>query len=78
MIKITLIILGLLQFSLISKSQEKVVLYYNWDWEITEQNKAAYFREAEYDLNDFKLDGQVTERSLKGNLIMEGLLLLKL
>ena len=56
--KTAFIILGILQMSLILKSQEKIQLYYNWDWEITEKSKAAYFREAEYDLNNFKLDGK--------------------
>lgn len=67
-----LIILGIFQFSFIVKSQEKIQLYYNWDWEITQKDKAAYFREAEYDLNNFKLDGKVIERGMSGNLIMEG------
>lgn len=72
MIKTTLIILGLLQFPLISKSQEKIQLYYNWDWEITEKSKAAYSRDAEYDLNSMKLDGKVIDYNRLGAKIMEG------
>lgn len=72
MIKITLIVLGLLQFPLLSKSQEKIQLYFNLNWEITEKSKAEYVRDAEYDLNNFKLDGKVIDHNLKGILIMEG------
>jgi antitoxin component YwqK of YwqJK toxin-antitoxin module len=72
MTKTSLIILGLLQFPLFSRSQEKIQLYYNRNWEITEKSKAEYVRDAEYDLNNFKLNGKVIDHSLEGTLIMEG------
>jgi len=67
-----LIILGLVQLSLISKSQEKIQLYFNNNWEVTNKDKAVYVREAEYDLQNFTLNGKVTDRDLTGNLMMEG------
>jgi TonB family protein len=72
MTKTTLIILGLFLFSLTLKSQEKIQLYYNWDWEITEKSKTAYVREAEYDLNSMKLEGKVIDYNRLGAKIMEG------
>jgi periplasmic protein TonB len=70
--KTALIILGLVQFSLTSLSQEKIQLYFNSNWEVTSKEKAVYSREAEYDLQNFTLNGKVTDRDLKGNLVMEG------
>ena len=70
--KTFLIIFGLLQISMILKSQEKIKLYFNNNWEVTSKDKAVYIREAKYDLQNFALNGKVTDRSLDGNLIMEG------
>jgi TonB family protein len=72
MTKTALIILGLFLFTLTLWSQEKIQLYYNWDWEITEKSKAAYVREAEYDLNTMKLDGKVIDYNRLGTKIMDG------
>lgn len=72
MTKTTLIILGFLQFSLTLKSQEKILLYYNSDWEITRKENATHFRESEYDLNNFKLHGKVLEYNSLDTLSMEG------
>ena len=48
------------------------MLFYTSDWKITKEDKAIYYRESEYDLNDFELDGKVYDYTLSGNLIMEG------
>jgi len=70
--KTILILSMLLQFSLNLKSQEKIQLYYNWNWEITDKSKAAYTRDAEYDLNTMKLNGKVMDYNRLGAKIMEG------
>lgn len=67
-----ILIFSLLLFSNSIKSQEKIKLFYNSEWKVTKENKAVYYREAEYDLNDFELDGKVFDYSLNGNLILEG------
>jgi TonB family protein len=72
MIKITFIFLGLLTLSLNVKGQDKVLLYYNSEWEITKKQSAAYYREAEYDLENFRLDGKVFDYDTSGVLVMEG------
>jgi TonB family protein len=72
MYKIILLFLGLLLFPKCLKSQEGIKLFYNSDWKITKEDKATYYRECEYDLNNFKLDGKVADYSLSGNLLMEG------
>ena len=70
--KYLILLFGLLLFSTCLKSQNKIKLYYNSDWKITKEDKATYFRESEYDLNNFKLDGKVYDYSISGNLLMEG------
>jgi TonB family protein len=70
-----ILIFGLLLFFTSIKSQEKIKLFYNSDWKITNEDKAVYYRESEYDLNDFKLDGKVYDYTLSGNLMMEGIYL---
>ncbi|MDX9848391.1 MAG: TonB family protein [Tenuifilaceae bacterium] len=72
MSKYSILLFGLLFFSPYLRSQEKVKLFYNSDWKITQEDKATYFREAEYDFNSFKLDGRVLDYSISGNLLMEG------
>ena len=62
----------LISLSDLAKSQEKVTLYYNSNWEVTKKEKAKYFREAVFDLNTFKLDGEVKDYSINGSLIMSG------
>ncbi|MDY0197823.1 MAG: TonB family protein [Tenuifilaceae bacterium] len=70
--KYLILLTGLLIFSTCLKSQEKIKLFYNSDWKITKEDKATYYRESEYNLNNFKLDGKVSDYSLLGNLLMEG------
>jgi periplasmic protein TonB len=53
--------------------QEKVILYYNSKWEITNKSNSTYYREAEYDLSTFKLEGKTIDHTLKGIVIMEGI-----
>jgi TonB family protein len=67
-----ILLFGSVLFSTHLKSQEKIILFYNSDWKITKEDKATYFRESEYDLNSFKLDGKVTDYSISGILLMEG------
>lgn len=67
-----LIIFGLILLSLHLKCQDKVLLYYNSNWEITKKGKASFYREAEYDLNNFKLQGIVTDHTLNDTLLMVG------
>ncbi len=70
--KYLILLFGLLLFSTCLKSQNKIKLFYNSEWKITKEDKATYFREAEYDLNNFKLDGKVYDYSISGILLMEG------
>jgi len=70
--RIIFLIFSFLLFATYLKSQEKIILYYNSLWEITEKDKAIYYRESEYDLNNFKLNGKVSDYTLSGNLLMEG------
>jgi TonB family protein len=56
----------------ILNAQEKITLYYNSNWEITKKEKASYFREAEFDLNNFKLDGAVMDFNLNRTPLMKG------
>jgi TonB family protein len=58
--------------SILSKSQDTITLYYNSNWEITKKEKALYLRKAEFDLNTFKLDGDVKDFTLKGTPVMSG------
>lgn len=67
-----ILFLCLLFFTTCLKSQERIKLFYNSDWEITNEDKATYYRESEYDLNNFKLNGKVYDYSLSGDLLMEG------
>lgn len=68
----TIIFFGLLQFGLTLKSQDKIVLYYNAEWILTQKDKAVFHREAEYDLNDFKLSGKVCDYNSLDTLLMVG------
>ena len=70
--KTILILFVLMQISLVLKSQEKIQLYFNSNREVTSKDMAVYVREAAYDLENLTLNGKVTDRDLKGNLIMEG------
>jgi len=70
--KIIVLLFGFLLFSVSLKSQEKIKLFYNLNWEVTNEDNGYYYRDAEYNLNDFKIDGTVKDYSVKGNLLMEG------
>jgi len=48
------------------------VLYYNENWEITKKEKAIYFREAEFDMEKFVINGQVSDYKISGNKVMTG------
>ncbi|HEY3372133.1 MAG TPA: TonB family protein [Prolixibacteraceae bacterium] len=69
--KITFIFLVLL-FVMKLQGQDKVVLYYNGDWQLTQKEKAVYTREAEYDLEHLRLNGPVVDFDLAGKKMMEG------
>lgn len=71
-LKTLLILCSIFHLPEILNGQEKVTLYYNSNWEITKKDKATYFREAEFDLNNFKLDGSVKDYSINGTLLMKG------
>ncbi len=66
------IILILIQCAVAVKSQVKVLLYYNADWEITKKEKASFYREAEFDMNNFKLQGRVVDHTLSDSVLMVG------
>lgn len=70
--KIIFFVFSLFIFSTCLKSQVRIRLYYNSNWEITDSTKAVFYREADYDLNNFKLHGEVHDHDLSGNLLMEG------
>jgi TonB family protein len=70
--KAILFLFGLIQCSLAVKSQDKVFLYYNANWEITQKYNASFYREAEYDLSNFKLHGRVVDHSLTEAVLMVG------
>jgi hypothetical protein len=70
--RILVLTISFLLFSTCLKSQEKIKLFYNSDWKITNEKNATYYREAVYDLNNFELDGKVFDYTLSGNLMMEG------
>jgi antitoxin component YwqK of YwqJK toxin-antitoxin module len=72
MTKVLLMILVLLQFYIVGNTQEKVSLYFNSDWEVTKKYKSVFHREAEYDLNEFKLNGKVFDYDSLNVLLMEG------
>jgi TonB family protein len=71
-LKAILILYASIHLTSIINAQEKITLYYNSNWEITRKEKATYFREAEFDLNNFKLDGTVMDFSITGTPIMKG------
>lgn len=60
----------LVRFSLLAQSQ--VVLFYNANWEITQKVKHIFYRECEYDLNNFVLQGIVKDYYLSGKVLMTG------
>ena len=70
--KTALIFLCFIQFPLILKSQEKITLFYNSNHEITQKEKAIYYREAEYNLNNVRLNGSVYDYNFLDTLLMEG------
>lgn len=70
--KISTIIVIVLFLSVKANSQEKVVLYYNENWEITKKEKATYFREAEFDMEKFLINGQVSDFKISGDKVMTG------
>lgn len=72
MTKTTFIFLVLLLFGLNLKSQEKVFLYLNSNWEVTTKNKGCYYRNVEYDFDEFKLNGKVSDHDSLNTLLMEG------
>lgn len=59
-------------FSIICRSQEKIILYYNKEWKITTKDKAAFYREASYNLDKFELNGSVADYTMDGQKNMEG------
>lgn len=59
-----------LLISLSLKSQEKIALNYGSKWEITPENKATYYRKAEYNLNDFNLNVKVHDYYISDTLLM--------
>ncbi len=56
-----------------SSAQEKIKLFYNSQWEITREENASFYREVYYDLNNFKLNGEVKDYNIDGTILMEGL-----
>jgi len=71
--KYLILIFGLTLFLLSLKGQDKIILYYNSDWEITQKEKAVFYRESEYNLNDFKLNGKVVDYNISDSaVLMEG------
>jgi antitoxin component YwqK of YwqJK toxin-antitoxin module len=71
-LKTLLILFSILNLTETLNGQEKVTLYYNSNWQVTKKDNATYFREAEFDLNNFKLDGSVIDYTLNGTLLMKG------
>jgi len=71
-LKAILILYSSIHLTGILNAQEKATLYYNSIWEITRKEKATFFREAEFDINNFKLDGTVMDFSIKGTPLMKG------
>lgn len=55
-----------------SKCQEKISIFYNLDWEVTNQNKASFIRETEFDTTTLKQNGKVSDFDTTGKLLMEG------
>jgi TonB family protein len=70
--KILVVCWGLIQCSLAVKSQEKVIIFYNANWEVTQKNKASFYREAEFDFSNFKLQGRVVDHFLTDSVLMVG------
>jgi len=70
--KIIFLFLIVFLFSAKVQSQDKVVLYYNADWQLTQKEKAVCYRQSEYDLEHLRLNGAVTDYNLAGKKLMEG------
>ena len=68
----TITILILLLFSGSLDGQELIRLFYNSDWQISKEDKSGYYRQATFDLSQFKLDGKVFDYTLSDTLVMEG------
>lgn len=65
-------ILFVLNLPILVNCQEKITLFYNSYWEITNKENASFYREAEYDLNSLKLNGEVRDYTLNGVPLMIG------
>ena len=72
MTRTILLILGILLSSFTLRSQGRILLYYNSNWEITQKNNASYYREAEYNLSNLKLNRKVSDFISSGTKIMDG------
>lgn len=70
--KNTLIILSFFILLAGLKGQEKIVLNYNLNWEITTKDNAKYYRECQYDLSNFVLNGKVLDYNFSDTTLMEG------
>jgi len=70
--RVTDIFLLIFIFSIAVKGQDKVRLFYTNNWEVTNLAGATFFRDAEYDLNRFKLNGRVADFNQNQTLVMEG------
>ena len=67
-----LIFIYLFCISFLLEAQNKIKLFFNGDWKVTNKENAFYIREAEYDLQDFTLNGKVSDFDINGNPVMEG------
>ena len=65
-------ILFVMNLPILVNCQEKITLFYNSYWEITSKENASFYREAEYDLNSLKLNGEVRDYTLNGVPLMIG------
>lgn len=54
------------------RCQEKITLYYNSYWNVTNKENASFIREADYDINTFELDGEIKDFSINGIPLMIG------
>jgi TonB family protein len=70
--KYPLLILLFVIFNNDSLAQSKVVLFFNENWELTDKSSHKYYRECEYDLNNFRLNGEVKDYFNSGSLAMLG------
>jgi TonB family protein len=66
-----LFLLSLTSFYMLSSAQDQIKIYFDKDWKVTQKEKAVFVREAEYDLQNFNLNGKVSDYTIDGNLVME-------